>query len=288
MGISDKDKIRKLRDYFKKCEDIVMAFLFGSYAKKRAHAGSDWDIAVYFKPVVERVEWEEQNREYLEEDKVWHDCMDILKTDNVDLVVLNRAPASIAETASDGLPLIVKDWNLWRRFRRIVTQEAEDYRSFVSDFFAISERSISLTPRDAEDLRRTIGFLEEQLGLYRIYRGMKHNEYEEEVRRRNEVERWVENIINATIDIGKIILGSKKRLIPSTYREAVGSTVRVLNLSEDFSEKFERWVKLRNILAHEYLDIKWKRINNFISESEPYFRSFLEAAKKFLEENPMP
>jgi len=56
-------------------------------------------------------------------------------------------------------------------------------------------------------------------------------------------------------------------------------------LSNDFIEKFEKWVKLRNVLAHEYLDIKWKRISVFIRESEPYFKLFVEAAKKFLEKN---
>lgn len=282
---SPEGKIKKLKEYFKKRDDVMMAFLFGSQAQKRAHGGSDWDIAVYFKSEVEKVEWEEQGRDYLAENQVWSDCMDILKTDNVDLVVLNRAPASIAETASDGLPLVVKDWNLWQRFRRVITQEAEDYRGFVSDFFAISQRSASLTQRDAEDLRRTFDFLEEQLSLYPVYRGVKLDEYERDVRRRNEIERWIENVINATIDIGKIILGSKKRLIPPTYRETVGGAARALNLSGDFSKKFEQWVKLRNILAHEYLDIKWKRISGFIRDSEPHFRSFVESAKKFLKEN---
>jgi len=277
--------IKKLKEYFKKRDDIVMAFLFGSQANKRAHSGSDWDIAVYFKPEVEKVEWEEQGREYPEEDKVWNDCIDILKTDNVDLVVLNRAPASIAETASAGLHLVIKDWNLWQRFRRVITQEAEDYRSFVSDFFAISQRSASLMPRDAEDLHKSIGFLEEQLRLYKIYCQTEQKEYEKEIRRRNEIERWVENIMNASIDISKIILGSQKKMIPDTYRSSLQHAIWELKLSNDFIEKFEKWVKLRNVLAHEYLDIKWKRISVFIRESEPYFKLFVEAAKKFLEKN---
>lgn len=43
---------------------------------------------------------------------------------------------------------------------------------------------------------------------------------------------------------------------------------------------------LRNILAYEYLDIKCKKISDFIQTGEQYFKSFVEAAKKFLEENP--
>jgi len=282
---TDEQKIKKLTEYFKRRDDVVMAFLFGSQAAKRSHSGSDWDIAVYFKPQKSAVEYEEYGREYPEEDRVWGDLIDILKTDNVDLLVLNRAPASIAETASAGLPLVIKDWNLWQRFRRIITLEAEDYRSFVSDFYAISQRSASLTPRDAEDLRKSIDFLEEQLRLYEIYCKTKQDEYEKEVRKRNEIERWVENIVNVSIDISKIILGSQKKLIPDTYRGSLQHAIWELKLPDDFIEKFERWVKLRNVLAHEYLDIKWKRILDFIQNSEPYFKSFADAAKKFLEKN---
>ncbi|TSC77491.1 MAG: hypothetical protein G01um101433_565 [Parcubacteria group bacterium Gr01-1014_33] len=54
-------------------------------------------------------------------------------------------------------------------------------------------------------------------------------------------------------------------------------------MGDEFSEKFGGWVKLRNVLAHEYLDIKWKRIERFIQESEPYMRQFIKAAKQFLE-----
>ena len=282
---TDEQKIKKLTEYFKRRDDVVMAFLFGSQAAKRSHSGSDWDIAVYFKPQKSAVEYEEYGREYPEEDRVWGDLIDILKTDNVDLLVLNRAPASIAETASAGLPLVIKDWNLWQRFRRIITLEAEDYRSFVSDFYAISQRSASLTPRDAEDLRKSIDFLEEQLRLYEIYCKTKQDEYEKEVRKRNEIERWVENIVNVSIDISKIILGSQKKLIPDTYRGSLQHAIWELKLPDDFIEKFERWVKLRNVLAHEYLDIKWKRILDFIQNSEPYFKSFADASKKFLEKN---
>ena len=54
-----EQKIQRLKEYFEKRGDVVMAFLFGSQAERQVHTESDWDIAVYFKPEVERVEWEE-------------------------------------------------------------------------------------------------------------------------------------------------------------------------------------------------------------------------------------
>lgn len=278
-----QSKIAKLKKYFEKREDVVMAFLFGSQAKERAHSGSDWDIAVYFKPEVEKVEWEEHGREYPEEDRVWSDCADILKTDNVDFIVLNRATASIADAAIRGIPLVVKDWGTWLRFMLIITRQAEDYRQFVDEFYAISQRSASLTPQDREDLKRTLDFLDSELESYATFKVMTGQEYETNIDQRRNVERWAENIVNAAIDTAKIILGSNKKLIPESYRVTLQRSVWALNLPEDFIEKFEKWVKLRNVLAHEYLDIKWKRINDFIQNSEPYFKKFIEAAKNFLE-----
>ena len=60
------------------------------------------------------------------------------------------------------------------------------------------------------------------------------------------------------------------------------STIWFLKLPQDFVERFQRWVKLRNILAHEYLDIEWKRISDFIQNSQEYFQALLEDAKGYL------
>ena len=73
--------IKKLTDYFQKRDDVAMAFLFGSQAGNRSHAGSDWDIAVYFKPEKGAVEYEEYGREYPNEDKMWGELMDIIRSD---------------------------------------------------------------------------------------------------------------------------------------------------------------------------------------------------------------
>jgi predicted nucleotidyltransferase len=48
-----------LKEYFEKREDILMAFLFGSYAKAISHRESDVDIAVYFRPRSGFLEWAE-------------------------------------------------------------------------------------------------------------------------------------------------------------------------------------------------------------------------------------
>ena len=110
-----EEKIKALKDYFARRNDVSMAFVFGSRAKNSAVKISDWDIAVYFKPLSNIVE-RESNRDYPEENNVWGDLIKILETDNVDLIVLNRAAASIASLAIKGVPLVIKDKKIYLEF----------------------------------------------------------------------------------------------------------------------------------------------------------------------------
>lgn len=291
----EKQKIKKLKTYFEKREDIEMAFLFGSRAgKNRVGEHSDWDIAVYFTPEKKEplnpanarlhgiIEWEEQDRQYPAEDRVWGDVMKILNTDEVDLVILNRCPANIADSAIRGLPLVIKNKWLYLEFMLLITRVAESFRQFVFDYYKISQRSHSLSQTDLERLVRTIDFLEKEMPLYSYFLNFNQKIYEAEVLKRHEVEKWLENILMATIDIAKILIGSRKQSIPDTYRQSVLKAIQLLDLPDNFTENFNKWVILRNSLVHEYLDIKWKRIKNFIDESEPYFQEFIKKAKEFL------
>ena len=54
------------------------------------------------------------------------------------------------------------------------------------------------------------------------------------------------------------------------------------DFKEDIAEKLARFAKLRNILAHEYLDIRFAHIKNFIQESELAYRELLGFVKSFI------
>jgi len=47
---SQQKKIEQLKEYFKKKDSVILAFVFGSISKGNQRSFSDWDIAVYFKP----------------------------------------------------------------------------------------------------------------------------------------------------------------------------------------------------------------------------------------------
>ena len=281
--MKDNEKQKKLKDYFKKRDDVLMAFVFGSRSKGYASERSDWDIAVYFKPL-HGLEWE-HDREYPAQKKVWADCVDILQTDNVDLVVLNRAPSTVADSAISGIPLVIKDRRLWIEFMLRITQQAEDFRDTVQEYADIYWRSTSLTKQDAEALNKRLVFMTTELRVLSGYTGLTIVEYKENDIKRRVVERTTENLMNATIDISKIILASSKKPIPSTYKEIVRLISSTHYFSVETADKLSSWTELRNILAHEYLDITWRQIHDFLKNSEPYFKQFIESAKKLLKKN---
>ena len=276
-------KISELEKYFLEQAEVSAAFLFGSQAKKRAGKISDWDIAVYFRPHPQgEVEWEETEKSYPQADKIWNDLVDILETEQIDLITLNRAPSNIAAAVvSEGIPLVIKDKGAFWDFVFLTMRQAEDYTEFVDSYFEISQRSASLNPRDREKLKKVVDFLQSELAFYDYFSAFSFTDYQDGHKRRD-IERWAENMVNSAIDIGEIILASEKKKIPDYYKDVFVQ----LGLLKEFKgmdvDKFTGWVKLRNILAHEYLDIKWQRISGFIKDSLVHFKSFLESAKKFI------
>ncbi len=131
--------VEKLGNYFEKRDDIVMAFLFGSWAKGHEGTESDIDIAVYFKPENNILEWESTDSQYESEREIWLDIERIVEKD-VDLLVLNRAAATVADSALRGYPIIIKDRNLYMDFLLRITSEAIDFRQWVEGYWRSKEQ----------------------------------------------------------------------------------------------------------------------------------------------------
>lgn len=128
----EKNLIQKLKKYFESKREIAFAFLFGSYARGNTNKLSDVDIAVYFYPKKRHpIEYEEEIF-YDNEDDIWAEIEQILKKE-VELLVLNRAPADVSATAIRGIPLAINDWSLYLNFMEVITEVAEDFMNFIID-----------------------------------------------------------------------------------------------------------------------------------------------------------
>lgn len=116
-----------------------------------------------------------------------------------------------------------------------------------------------LEERDKERLTRHLEFLTGELKDFQKFAEYTWNDYQFDRDKRRNIERWIENLTNSTIDMAKILLASDDFPMPQTYKEILFAFgARYCN--EDFGKKIESWAILRNIVTHEYLDIKWNSI----------------------------
>lgn len=275
-----KGKIEKLKAYFQKQPDISLAFLFGSQSRNSNREISDWDIAVYFKSQDNYLIGEEKC--YSEERKIWDDLEDIVKGE-VDFVVLNRAPANLVfDILNSGEPLIVKNQGVFLDLLLKSSSEAVDFYDFCHDYYKIYQNAKSLTETERIRLERRIIYLENEMRDFLKFEKMNFDSYKVNISQRRETERWIENLINAMLDISKIILASQKKEMPQTYKDTI-LELRSVDFPEELCSKLSNWVRLRNILAHEYLDILWRDISDFLKNAKRYVEGFLEEAKRFLE-----
>ena len=146
----------------------------------------------------------------------------------------------------------------------------------------IIKRGKHLTNDSKIRLIKLTGFLEKELDDYKNFKPLTWNECSDDRDKRRNVERWIENIVTSSVDIAKLVLVSEKKTIPDTYKEMLLSLSLVPCFDKENTKKISQWVRFRNIIVHEYLDIKWKSIKRFIQETEEIYRKFVTEAKNYL------
>ena len=276
----DAATIQKLKDYFAARDDVSMAFLFGSQAKGTAGGDSDTDIGVYFKPEGRQLEWEE-TKEYPATNEVWSAVDVTAQTPTSDIVVLNRAPSILAANIlENGIPLVIKDARLFSRLWLAVTDAAEEFRQIKEDWRAVSARSQSITYFDKERLLDRIEFMESELQDLPKFERLSYETYRADRDMRRNVERWVENIVNASIDIAKILLASEKKATPMKYAEALSSLGVLADFPQETADRMSEFAKTRNWLAHEYPDMSFDRVENFIKIAGATYPKLVAFARK--------
>jgi len=277
----EREIVERLREYFEKKEGVVLAFLFGSRARGLARKNSDWDIGVYFKPhqymEIETLE------NYDGERDIWGELVDILKTDDVSLAILNRtSPSVVFSVLRKGIPLVIKNRGLYLDLLCRVSYEAIDFMEFAFDFWEISEKAKSLAKEDRLRVLKTLKFLEKEWEDFDEFQKMTGLDYLEKSYKRRDIERWIENLAMASLDIAKIILASERELIPDSYKDTLRRfTIR--HFDERFADRFSKFAEFTNIIVHEYLDIKWIHIKNFIKEAGELYPLFIKRVKDLLE-----
>ena len=296
--VSTRDLPAAIRDYLASRDDVVFALLFGSAATGRQTQESDVDVAVYLREVEGRADAslaartqppslpdvERADARFRGESEVWA-ALERICGRTVDLVVLNRAPATIAAGALlTGELLLSRDPALYSRYYLTVSTLAEDERDFAEDYVRIKARSQSLSAIDRGRLVRIVDFLEDELADAAEFAALDLERYSTDRTFRRSVERWVENLVNASIDAAKIVLASERRPVPQTYRE----TLEQLGTVEGFRElgelpgRLAENTRVRNMLAHEYLDLRYTQVHEVVAGAARDYGALVRALRAWM------
>lgn len=118
--------LQEVKNYLANHPKVILAFLFGSFAKDMARVASDVDLAVFLDP------------SYTKEDvkAIWSKLEDLTGRD-VDLLIINQAPPGISWTAMKGKVLVDKNPRLRLELMLQISREAEDFREFQMDFWRL-------------------------------------------------------------------------------------------------------------------------------------------------------
>ncbi len=128
-----------------------------------------------------------------------------------------------------------------------------------------------------------IEYIEKELTYLSLYeKEIDWKKYQSQRNKRLEIERWVECIINATLDVAKMVLTTKGEQLPETSREVLFHIASYIYKNEGDAEDFSELAKIRNTLAHRYLDIRWEDIKRFLRIAPSLYSPFLKYINKKL------
>lgn len=142
---------------------------------------------------------------------------------------------------------------------------------------------MAIEKADMERLSRIVDFFSaESKDLENKFVKLDYKLYRTDSDSRRSVERCIENIVNASLDIAKIILIAERLAMPDTYREYFNSLYASGLIGKELSKILADGTRLRNILAHQYLDIRWDNIKKFLSSEWKAYQKFLSIVTKYI------
>lgn len=126
IKLSKEEIIERLTQLFSGREEIVLGYLFGSYAEDKVHKFSDVDVAVYVKDLPKE-KASDYKFDFIGE------LNSALRSDEVDLVVMNIAPPTLRNhILKHGLLLKCTDEAFRRRYLIKTYKEYEDAKHLLN------------------------------------------------------------------------------------------------------------------------------------------------------------
>ncbi|PIX34910.1 MAG: hypothetical protein COZ58_02135 [Candidatus Infernicultor aquiphilus] len=121
------DFLPQVVDFLKTRQKVVFAYLFGSLARDKVLPLSDIDVAIYLKEGVDL------NKEKM---NILQDLIDLLGTEEIDLVLLNTAPLTLKARIVENKKILVdKEPFLRHSFESLVLREYFDFSKKEEEIF---------------------------------------------------------------------------------------------------------------------------------------------------------
>jgi len=99
------------------------------------------------------------------------------------------------------------------------------------------------------------------------YASKKFNNYQEDKKLQKLMDRTVENILTALVEICGTIL-VQEGVDVENYGEALAKCCKLLGLSEEEQRNLSKLAIQRNRLAHRYLNFRWQAIKTYVDSKD--------------------
>ena len=112
-------------------------------------------------------------------------------------------------------------------------------------------------------IQESIRFISEEMKEFEEeYSRRTKDDYQNDRKLQKLIDRTVENILTALIEIAGTFL-TEKGIAADSYAEALRKCAQRLNLNEEEQDKLASLAFHRNRLAHRYLNFRWQAVQDF-------------------------
>ena len=245
----DGFRLKVIKEIFEGDEDVLLAYLFGSRVKGLHQPISDIDIAVLLR-----------DNSLEKQAALTYKIAKALKIpeDRVDLVDLSRASPHLKyNVLRCGVKLIDRGLgeSLTREVTELSPERREEFsillRSWLCEDPQINREALS---RRIDEILRNTALIRER------YAGKPLGWLLEDLERTLALERAMERIIEAMVDICRHLVSAKMLGLVEERSEYPLRLAEHKIMPKDLAEKVAELARLRNILAHRYLEVDYARL----------------------------
>lgn len=135
---------------------------------------------------------------------------------------------------------------------------------------------------DRQKLSARLSALEGYLAELRSFGGRSREEFVREPALHHLAERFLHLACECVLDIAHHLVSDSGYRQPANYRDAMEVLREEGVLDADLAERLKRWMGLRNVLVHLYLEIDHGRIHDAIREDLNDLERFASLAARWL------